>query len=167
MCFLSVGDSVVFKWLLLSEVLVCSERMVIVRSSSGAVHEAKAQCLEALKLATKLQTLSQWVHTTYLWTWEAECVWQVRSKRVFSDIEGQQHKPTNAFFFKPQVGLNVLLGCQTNCLCICNHMLFCFIAVLSCWCWKQNWSWWRVQMKLVVWIWSKLETYLIFAQVKM
>uniref|UniRef100_A0A8C1V4L2 separase n=1 Tax=Cyprinus carpio TaxID=7962 RepID=A0A8C1V4L2_CYPCA len=57
-CFLSVGDSVVFKWLLLSEVLVFSERMVIVRSSSGAVHEAKAQCLEALKLATKLQTLS-------------------------------------------------------------------------------------------------------------
>lgn len=55
----SVGDSVVFKWLLLSEVLVCSERMVSVRSSSGAVHEAKAQCIEALKLATKLQTLSQ------------------------------------------------------------------------------------------------------------
>lgn len=59
LCFLTVGDSVVFKWLLLSEVLVCSERMVIVRSSSGAIHEAKAQCLEALKLATKLQTLSQ------------------------------------------------------------------------------------------------------------
>ncbi|XP_016408524.1 separin-like [Sinocyclocheilus rhinocerous] len=56
--FVDQGDSVVFKWLLLSEVLVCSERMVIVRSSSGAVHEAKAQCLEALKLATKLQTLS-------------------------------------------------------------------------------------------------------------
>uniref|UniRef100_A0A8C1V9L5 separase n=1 Tax=Cyprinus carpio TaxID=7962 RepID=A0A8C1V9L5_CYPCA len=51
-------NSVVFKWLLLSEVLVFSERMVIVRSSSGSVHEAKAQCLEALKLATKLQTLS-------------------------------------------------------------------------------------------------------------
>ncbi|XP_021329799.2 separin isoform X2 [Danio rerio] len=56
--FVDKGDSVVFKWLLLSEVLVCSERMVITRSSSGAVHEAKAQCLEALKLATKLQTLS-------------------------------------------------------------------------------------------------------------
>ncbi|XP_056607508.1 separin [Triplophysa dalaica] len=56
--FVDQGDSVVFKWLLLSEVLVCSERMVAVRSSSGAVHEAKAQCLEALKLATKLQTLS-------------------------------------------------------------------------------------------------------------
>uniref|UniRef100_A0A671RHH8 separase n=1 Tax=Sinocyclocheilus anshuiensis TaxID=1608454 RepID=A0A671RHH8_9TELE len=56
--FVDQGDSVVFKWLLLSEVLVSSERMVTVRSSSGAVHEAKAQCLEALKLATKLQTLS-------------------------------------------------------------------------------------------------------------
>ncbi|XP_043098773.1 separin isoform X2 [Puntigrus tetrazona] len=56
--FVDQGDSVVFKWLLLNEVLLCSERMVIVRSSSGAVHEAKAQCLEALKLATKLQTLS-------------------------------------------------------------------------------------------------------------
>ncbi|XP_055068352.2 LOW QUALITY PROTEIN: separin [Misgurnus anguillicaudatus] len=56
--FVDQGDSVVFKWLLLSEVLVCSERMVAIRSSSGAVHEAKAQCLEALKLATKLQNLS-------------------------------------------------------------------------------------------------------------
>ncbi|XP_067316142.1 separin isoform X2 [Pseudorasbora parva] len=56
--FVDQGDSVVFKWLLLSEVLVCSERMVILRSSSGAINEAKAQCLEALKLATKLQTLS-------------------------------------------------------------------------------------------------------------
>lgn len=54
-----VGDSVVFKWLLLSEVLLCSERMVRLRSSSGTAHEAKAQCLEALKLATKLHTLSQ------------------------------------------------------------------------------------------------------------
>ncbi|TRY54956.1 hypothetical protein DNTS_020719 [Danionella cerebrum] len=56
--FVDKGNSVVFKWLLLSEVLVCSERMVVTRSSSGAVHEAKARCLEALKLATKLQTLS-------------------------------------------------------------------------------------------------------------
>uniref|UniRef100_A0A3B1ISX3 separase n=1 Tax=Astyanax mexicanus TaxID=7994 RepID=A0A3B1ISX3_ASTMX len=51
-------NSVVFKWLLLGEVLLCSERMVQIRSSSGAAHEAKAQCLEALKLATKLHTLS-------------------------------------------------------------------------------------------------------------
>ncbi|MCJ8729137.1 hypothetical protein PDJAM_G00102520 [Pangasius djambal] len=56
--FVDQGDSVVFKWLLLSEVLLCSERMVRLRSSGGAAHEAKAQCLEALKLATKLHTLS-------------------------------------------------------------------------------------------------------------
>ncbi|XP_053492769.1 separin isoform X2 [Ictalurus furcatus] len=56
--FVDQGDSVVFKWLLLSEVLLCSERMVRLRSSSGTAHEAKAQCLEALKLATKLHTLS-------------------------------------------------------------------------------------------------------------
>ncbi len=98
--------------------------------------------------------------------WEAECV-TGQIQTCVSDIEGHQHKPTNAFSLKAQVGLNVLLGCQTNCLCICKRMLFCFIAVLSCWCWKQNWSWWRVWMKLVVWIWSKLETYLISAQVTM
>ncbi|KAF7712001.1 hypothetical protein HF521_001012 [Silurus meridionalis] len=56
--FVDQGDSVVFKWLLLSEVLLCSERMVRLRSSGGTAHEAKAQCLEALKLATKLHTLS-------------------------------------------------------------------------------------------------------------
>uniref|UniRef100_A0A673YGM5 separase n=1 Tax=Salmo trutta TaxID=8032 RepID=A0A673YGM5_SALTR len=54
-----LGDNLVLKWQLLSELLGCSMRMVSVRSSSGAVHEAKLQCLEALKLATKLQTLSQ------------------------------------------------------------------------------------------------------------
>lgn len=54
-----VGDNVVFKWLLLSEVLLCSERMVRLRSSGGTAHDAKAQCLETLKLATKLQTLNQ------------------------------------------------------------------------------------------------------------
>uniref|UniRef100_A0A4W5M5H5 separase n=1 Tax=Hucho hucho TaxID=62062 RepID=A0A4W5M5H5_9TELE len=56
---LLLGDNLVLKWQLLSELLGCSVRMVSVRSSSGAVHEAKLQCLEALKLATKLQTLSQ------------------------------------------------------------------------------------------------------------
>uniref|UniRef100_A0A8C7QDB7 separase n=1 Tax=Oncorhynchus mykiss TaxID=8022 RepID=A0A8C7QDB7_ONCMY len=57
--FIDQGDNLVLKWQLLSELLGCSVRMVSVRSSSGAVHEAKLQCLEALKLATKLQTLSQ------------------------------------------------------------------------------------------------------------
>ncbi|XP_046881955.1 separin [Hypomesus transpacificus] len=57
--FIDQGDNLVLKWQLLSELLACSVRMVYVRSSSGAVHEAKLQCLEALKLATKLQALSQ------------------------------------------------------------------------------------------------------------
>ncbi|KAM6980765.1 separin [Aplochiton taeniatus] len=57
--FINQGDNLVLKWQVLSEVLGCSLKMVAVRSSSGAVHEAKLQCLEALKLATKLQTLSQ------------------------------------------------------------------------------------------------------------
>ncbi|KAJ8359018.1 hypothetical protein SKAU_G00155430 [Synaphobranchus kaupii] len=58
-CFVDQGDNVLLKWQLLSEVLSCSQRVVAMRSHSGAVHEAKVQCLEALKLATKLQTLSQ------------------------------------------------------------------------------------------------------------
>ncbi|KAL0978388.1 hypothetical protein UPYG_G00169860 [Umbra pygmaea] len=56
--FIDQGDNLMLKWQLLSELLGCSLRMVLIRSSSGAVHEAKLQCLEALKLATKLQTLS-------------------------------------------------------------------------------------------------------------
>ncbi|KAJ8417624.1 hypothetical protein AAFF_G00224670 [Aldrovandia affinis] len=58
-CFVDQGENVLLKWQLLSEVLSCSQGMVAVRSHSGAVHEAKVQCLEALKLATKLQTVSQ------------------------------------------------------------------------------------------------------------
>lgn len=59
---LRAGDNLVLKWQLLSELLGCSLKMVTIRSNSGAIHEAKLQCLEALKLATKLQTLSQYVH---------------------------------------------------------------------------------------------------------
>lgn len=36
--------------------------MVSVRSDCGAINDARLQCLEALKLAIKLQTLSQYVH---------------------------------------------------------------------------------------------------------
>ncbi|XP_048856344.1 separin [Brienomyrus brachyistius] len=57
--FIDQGDNVVLKWQLLAEVLSCSLRMVTVRSYSGAIHEAKVQCLEALKLSTKLHTLSR------------------------------------------------------------------------------------------------------------
>ena len=50
------------KWQLLSELLNCSMKMVTVRSSSGAINDARLQCLEALKLAIKLQAPSQYVH---------------------------------------------------------------------------------------------------------
>ncbi|XP_069011126.1 separin [Embiotoca jacksoni] len=57
--FIDHGDNLVLKWQLLSELLSCSVKMVAVRSSCGAVNDARLQCLEALKLAMKLQALSQ------------------------------------------------------------------------------------------------------------
>ncbi|KAM4741332.1 separin [Anableps anableps] len=59
--FINQGDNLVLKWQLLSELLSCSVKLVAVRSSSGAINDARLQCLEALKLAIKLQTLSQCV----------------------------------------------------------------------------------------------------------
>ncbi|XP_068449511.1 separin isoform X2 [Clinocottus analis] len=59
MRFIDQGDNLVLKWQLLSELLKCSMKVVAVRSSCGAVNDARLQCLEALKLAIKLQALSQ------------------------------------------------------------------------------------------------------------
>ncbi|XP_059186202.1 separin isoform X2 [Centropristis striata] len=59
MRFVDQGDNLVLKWQLLSDLLNCSMKMVAVRSSCGAINDARLQCLEALKLATKLQALSQ------------------------------------------------------------------------------------------------------------
>ncbi|XP_065811017.1 separin [Labrus bergylta] len=59
MRFIDQGDNLVLKWQLLSELLKCSMKMVAVRSSCGAINDARLQCLEALKLAIKLQALSQ------------------------------------------------------------------------------------------------------------
>lgn len=56
------GDNLVLKWQLLSELLNCSMKIVAVRRSCGAVNDARLQCLEALKLAIKLQAPSQYVH---------------------------------------------------------------------------------------------------------
>ncbi|XP_039972012.1 LOW QUALITY PROTEIN: separin [Xiphias gladius] len=56
--FINQGDNLVLKWQLLSELLNCSMKMVAVRSSCGAINDARLQCLEALKLAIKLQALS-------------------------------------------------------------------------------------------------------------
>lgn len=49
------------KWQLLAELLSCSVKMVALRSSCGAINDARLQCLEALKLAIKLQAPSQYV----------------------------------------------------------------------------------------------------------
>ncbi|KAM4612859.1 separin [Polymixia lowei] len=57
--FIDQGDNLLTKWQLLSELLDCSLKVVAVRSSSGAVHDAMLQCLEALRLAKRLQALSQ------------------------------------------------------------------------------------------------------------
>ncbi|XP_070698763.1 separin [Pempheris klunzingeri] len=57
--FIDQGDNLVLKWQLLSELLNCSVKMVAMRSSCGAINDARLQCLEALKLAIKLQALSQ------------------------------------------------------------------------------------------------------------
>lgn len=53
--FIDQGDNLVLKWQLLSELLDCSKKMVAVRSGCGTINDARLQCLEALKLAVKLQ----------------------------------------------------------------------------------------------------------------
>ncbi|XP_056886667.1 separin isoform X2 [Takifugu flavidus] len=59
MRFIGQGDNLVLKWQLLAELLSCSMKMVALRSSCGAINDARLQCLEALKLAIKLQAPSQ------------------------------------------------------------------------------------------------------------
>ncbi|XP_036771128.2 separin isoform X3 [Manis pentadactyla] len=53
--FLDYGENLVQKWQVLAEVLSCSEKLVSHLGRLGSVSEAKAFCLEALKLTTKLQ----------------------------------------------------------------------------------------------------------------
>ncbi|XP_011374123.1 separin isoform X2 [Pteropus vampyrus] len=53
--FLDYGENLVQKWQVLAEVLSCSEKLVSRLGYLGSVSEAKAFCLEALKLTTKLQ----------------------------------------------------------------------------------------------------------------
>ncbi|KAF6118547.1 extra spindle pole bodies like 1, separase [Phyllostomus discolor] len=53
--FLDYGENLVQKWQVLTEVLRCSENLVSRLGHLGSVSEAKAFCLEALKLTTKLQ----------------------------------------------------------------------------------------------------------------
>ncbi|EHB09078.1 Separin [Heterocephalus glaber] len=53
--FRDCGENLVQKWQVLSEVLSCSEKLVCCLGRLGSVSEAKAFCLEALKLTMKLQ----------------------------------------------------------------------------------------------------------------
>ncbi|KAG8518346.1 Separin, partial [Galemys pyrenaicus] len=57
--FLDYGENLVQKWQVLTEVLSCSEKLVSRLGHLGSVSEAKAFCLEALKLTTKLQIPQQ------------------------------------------------------------------------------------------------------------
>ncbi|XP_061641411.1 separin [Phyllopteryx taeniolatus] len=57
--FFDTGNNLVFKWRLLSELLNCSMKMIMLRTSCGAINDARLQCREALRLAIKLQALSQ------------------------------------------------------------------------------------------------------------
>ncbi|XP_004711395.1 separin [Echinops telfairi] len=53
--FPDYGENLVQKWQVLTEVLSCSEKLVARLGRLGSVSEAKAFCLEALKLTMKLQ----------------------------------------------------------------------------------------------------------------
>uniref|UniRef100_A0A3Q2ZBF7 separase n=1 Tax=Hippocampus comes TaxID=109280 RepID=A0A3Q2ZBF7_HIPCM len=57
--FIDKGNNLLFKWRLLSELLTCSMKVIMLRVSCGAINDARLQCQEALKLAIKLQALSQ------------------------------------------------------------------------------------------------------------
>ncbi|XP_051932994.1 separin isoform X2 [Hippocampus zosterae] len=57
--FIDTGNNLLFKWRLLSELLTCSMKVTMLRVSCGSINDARLQCREALKLAIKLQALSQ------------------------------------------------------------------------------------------------------------
>ncbi|KAM9514371.1 separin [Guaruba guarouba] len=53
--FVDYGDNLLLKWQVLADVLACSEHLVALLSRLEVVCKAKAFCLEAVKLAMKLQ----------------------------------------------------------------------------------------------------------------
>ncbi|NXV25073.1 ESPL1 protein, partial [Cepphus grylle] len=57
--FVDYGDNVLLKWHVLGDMLACSEHLVALLSRLEVVCKAKAFCLEAVKLAMKLQA-SRW-----------------------------------------------------------------------------------------------------------
>ncbi|XP_009700866.1 PREDICTED: LOW QUALITY PROTEIN: separin-like, partial [Cariama cristata] len=62
--FVDYGDNLLLKWQVLADMLVCSEHLVVLLSRLEVVCKAKAFCLEAVKLAMKLQTT--WWCTPFL-----------------------------------------------------------------------------------------------------
>uniref|UniRef100_A0A8C3I3N4 separase n=1 Tax=Chrysemys picta bellii TaxID=8478 RepID=A0A8C3I3N4_CHRPI len=55
--FVDHGDNLLQKWQVLADMLVCSEKLIALFSQVEMVCEAKAFCLEALKLTMKLQAI--------------------------------------------------------------------------------------------------------------
>ncbi|KAL8164005.1 UNVERIFIED_CONTAM: hypothetical protein K2H54_043533, partial [Gekko kuhli] len=55
--FVDHGDNLVQKWQVLADMFVCSETFVSLLSKIETISEAKAFCLEALKISMKLQSL--------------------------------------------------------------------------------------------------------------
>ncbi|KGL89227.1 Separin, partial [Charadrius vociferus] len=55
--FVDYGDNLLLKWQVLADMLACSEHLVALLSRLEGVCKAKAFCLEAVKLAMKLQTI--------------------------------------------------------------------------------------------------------------
>ncbi|XP_072214309.1 separin [Excalfactoria chinensis] len=55
--FMDCGENVLQKWQVLADVLGCSERLVVLLSRVEVMCKAKAFCLEAFKLAVKLQAV--------------------------------------------------------------------------------------------------------------
>ncbi|KAJ1159936.1 hypothetical protein NDU88_000440 [Pleurodeles waltl] len=57
--FVDHGDNLLQKWQVLGDLLSCSHALVALLSCVGSVSEAKAFCLEALKVSIKLQAVRQ------------------------------------------------------------------------------------------------------------
>ncbi|NXI97608.1 ESPL1 protein, partial [Psophia crepitans] len=55
--FVDYGDNLLLKWHVLADMLACVEHLVALLSRSEVVCKAKAFCLEAIKLAAKLQAV--------------------------------------------------------------------------------------------------------------
>ncbi|XP_028654403.2 separin [Erpetoichthys calabaricus] len=57
--FVDQGENQFHKWLVLADVLASSQSLISLSSRAGSACEAKAMCLESLKLTTKLQLVRQ------------------------------------------------------------------------------------------------------------